>query len=243
MTRAAGPACVGACDVRRAPPAPFPTPRRFDVRKFYAEARRVLRPTGCLAAFGYVPLEIGFTGNAAATAVLRQALLDSNVYFDQRRQRFVQHLYDGVCAGPSGRRLASRALPRPSLPALPAPAGLEPTRDEFGAVETQRLHMDRERSVDQLVSLSGQGRAGQGGRLSQTNCSKPAPSTAGGLDALDERLGRLRSRPSGGGRSTAGGAGCGAGAARRHHPGPNGLAAHPAAGQAAETSNARGIAH
>ncbi|KAI7840060.1 hypothetical protein COHA_006191 [Chlorella ohadii] len=103
----------------------------FDAPRFYAECRRALKPTGALAVFSYIPLQIHFPGNKAASEVLQKCLLDSNPFFDQRRQRFVLQLFKGQ----------------------------EPTADDFRVVETAVVEMQRERSVEQIVgwcqSMSG----------------------------------------------------------------------------------------
>ncbi|PRW58426.1 Nudix hydrolase chloroplastic [Chlorella sorokiniana] len=103
----------------------------FDAPRFYAECRRVLKPTGALAVFSYIPLEIHFPGNQAASEVLQKCLLDSNPFFDPRRQRFVLHLFEGQ----------------------------EPTAEDFGVIESCAIDMPRERSVEQIVgwcqSMSG----------------------------------------------------------------------------------------
>lgn len=45
---------------------------RFDAPRFYAECRRVLKPSGALAVFSYIPLEIHFTSSRAASEVLQK---------------------------------------------------------------------------------------------------------------------------------------------------------------------------
>lgn len=45
---------------------------RFDAPRFFAECRRVLKPTGALAVFSYIPLQIHFPGSAAASEVLQR---------------------------------------------------------------------------------------------------------------------------------------------------------------------------
>lgn len=73
----------------------LPAACRLDAPAFYRECRRILKPSGALAVFSYIPLGIAFPGSAAATELLRAALLDSNPHFHPRRQRFVLHLFEG----------------------------------------------------------------------------------------------------------------------------------------------------
>ena len=59
--------------VAQAHPTPSParpnwgsSVHRFDVPAFYREVRRILRPGGALAVFGYMPRHIYFPGSSAA---------------------------------------------------------------------------------------------------------------------------------------------------------------------------------
>lgn len=69
---------------------------RLDAPAFFRECRRILKLSGALAVFSYIPLEIRFDGNAAASEVLKAALLESNPFFHPHRQRFVLHLFEGA---------------------------------------------------------------------------------------------------------------------------------------------------
>lgn len=74
---------------------------RFDLRRFYCEARRVLKPgSGCLAAWCYGLPVLEADGHPANTALLHLYEGVLGPYWDERR-RMVEQAYAGECTGHS----------------------------------------------------------------------------------------------------------------------------------------------
>ena len=99
---------------------------RLDIRSFYKEMRRVLRPTGTLAVWGYGLSE--FPSQQTAANALLQDLYEGQLgpYWDSKRVLVEQHYRD-----------------------------MEPTADEFRVVERKELVMELKMTLDHLVRLGG----------------------------------------------------------------------------------------
>ncbi|GAB4819784.1 hypothetical protein N2152v2_006830 [Parachlorella kessleri] len=103
----------------------------FDIPAFYRECRRILRPRGSLAVFGYMPTKVYFPDSTEAGEVLNRLHAKLHHYFHEKRQRFFLQHYEGQV----------------------------PTGEDFEVVETTIINMERHLSIEQLVgwvrSMSG----------------------------------------------------------------------------------------
>ncbi len=103
-----------------------PPPCRFDIRAFYTEVRRLLKPSGTLAVWGYGLAQ--FPPQQAAANTLLKRLYDDKLgpYWDAKRVLVEEHYI-----------------------------GLEPSAEEFRVVQREELQMVLRHSLEELVRMEG----------------------------------------------------------------------------------------